>query len=191
MPTCRNPECAKEIPKGSNYCSEDCLRRHIELKQASKLSNEEDEWLGQGRRKRASEKIMKIGSKNNSKTNFVACFSIRSNRFEPILFSDFFIKVCWIVKFSFKAGKFYASIYENVPDGNWGRVLDRPKFSFSDLGRDACRLGVKELRDMIGATRESINKELKVLRKKSLIAYVGNHIKICDWSQRNHHAHAY
>jgi len=49
----------------------------------------------------------------------------------------------------------------------------------------------KELGDMIGATRESINKELKVLRKKGLIAYVGNHIKICDWSQLNRHAHAY
>jgi len=29
---CRNPECMKTIPNNMNYCSEDCLRRHIELK---------------------------------------------------------------------------------------------------------------------------------------------------------------
>ena len=56
---------------------------------------------------------------------------------------------------------------------------------------DVCRLGVKELGDMIGATRESINKKPKILRKKGLIAYVGNHIKICDWPRLNRHAHAY
>ena len=61
MKECQNPECGKDIPEGSNYCSEDCLRRHIELKQQSKLSPCEDEWLGQGRRKRAVEKIMKLG----------------------------------------------------------------------------------------------------------------------------------
>ena len=60
MNKCKNPECGKAIPKGSNYCSEDCLRRHIELKQQSKLSTCEDEWLGQGRRKRAVEKIMTL-----------------------------------------------------------------------------------------------------------------------------------
>ena len=38
----------------------------------------------------------------------------------------------------------------------------------------------KELGDMIGATRESINKEIKALRKKGMIATVGNHITICD-----------
>ena len=60
MNKCKNPECGKAIPKGSNYCSEDCLRRHIELKQQSKLSTCEDEWLGQGRRKRTVEKIMTL-----------------------------------------------------------------------------------------------------------------------------------
>jgi hypothetical protein len=53
MKKCQNPECGKDIPEGSNYCGEDCLRRHIELKEQSKLSTCEDEWLGQGRMKRA------------------------------------------------------------------------------------------------------------------------------------------
>jgi CRP-like cAMP-binding protein len=38
----------------------------------------------------------------------------------------------------------------------------------------------KELGDMIGATRESINKELKLLREKALIEMDGNRIKIID-----------
>ena len=38
----------------------------------------------------------------------------------------------------------------------------------------------KEFGDMIGATRESINKELRLLRTKGLIEMAGNRIKICD-----------
>ena len=38
----------------------------------------------------------------------------------------------------------------------------------------------KELGDMIGATRESINKELKILREKELIKIEGNRIQILD-----------
>jgi len=34
MPICKNPECKKEIPEGSNYCNKECLRRHIELKKS-------------------------------------------------------------------------------------------------------------------------------------------------------------
>lgn len=68
MPKCRNPECGKEIRKGMNYCDENCLRRHVELKKerpqelknGGKLTSEEDIWLGQGRRKRAMETIMKL-----------------------------------------------------------------------------------------------------------------------------------
>jgi hypothetical protein len=68
MPKCRNPECGKDIPKGLTYCNEDCLRRHIELKKERpqelkngvKLTSEEDLWLGQGRRKRAMETILKL-----------------------------------------------------------------------------------------------------------------------------------
>jgi len=32
MHKCANPECEKEIPNESNYCSEECLRQHIEIK---------------------------------------------------------------------------------------------------------------------------------------------------------------
>lgn len=38
----------------------------------------------------------------------------------------------------------------------------------------------KELGDMIGATRESINKELRTLREKGLIKKEGNNIRILD-----------
>lgn len=41
----------------------------------------------------------------------------------------------------------------------------------------------KELGDMIGATRESINKELKLLRERGLIEMKGNQIQICDLSR--------
>ncbi len=34
MKQCKNPECKKEIPEGLNYCGEDCLRRHIEIKKS-------------------------------------------------------------------------------------------------------------------------------------------------------------
>ena len=35
---CKNPDCNKEIPKGlnSDYCSEDCLRRHTTIKAENK-----------------------------------------------------------------------------------------------------------------------------------------------------------
>jgi len=41
----------------------------------------------------------------------------------------------------------------------------------------------KELGDMIGATRESINKELKMLRDRGLISTDGNRIKIHDMAR--------
>ena len=36
MPICKNPECEKEIPKNMNYCDEQCIRRHIEIKKQEK-----------------------------------------------------------------------------------------------------------------------------------------------------------
>ena len=60
MKRCKNPECGKEISKGKKYCGETCLRRHLELKKLTKRGIDEEEWLGQGRRKRAVEKIMKL-----------------------------------------------------------------------------------------------------------------------------------
>ena len=86
MKKCRNPECGKEIPEGLNYCNQECLRRHIELKKEAKfreacpesakilennannesnrntvkLVSEESNWLGQDRRKRAMATILKL-----------------------------------------------------------------------------------------------------------------------------------
>ncbi len=49
-----------------------------------------------------------------------------------------------------------------------------------DLIQINLSLTQKELGDMIGATRESVNKELKILHEKGLIIKEGNKIKICD-----------
>jgi hypothetical protein len=69
MPKCQNPECEKEILKNMNYCSEDCLRRHIEIKEQLKekkitteLKDESNIWAGQERRKRAMNTILKIAN---------------------------------------------------------------------------------------------------------------------------------
>ncbi|MDI6796823.1 MAG: Crp/Fnr family transcriptional regulator [Desulfatibacillaceae bacterium] len=42
------------------------------------------------------------------------------------------------------------------------------------------RLTQKDLADMVGATRESINKELRVLREKGIVSLSGNLLKIND-----------
>jgi uncharacterized Zn finger protein len=63
MNKCQNPECGKELSEGKTYCDENCLRKHQELKRLKKLEVDEEEWLGQGRRKRAVEKIMKLAKK--------------------------------------------------------------------------------------------------------------------------------
>jgi hypothetical protein len=69
MPKCQNPECEKEILKNMNYCSENCLRKHVEIKKQLKekkitteLKDEANIWAGQERRKRAMYTIMKIAS---------------------------------------------------------------------------------------------------------------------------------
>lgn len=36
MNNCKNSECNKEIPENLNYCSENCIRKHIELKNQAK-----------------------------------------------------------------------------------------------------------------------------------------------------------
>lgn len=37
MKKCKNPECQKEVPDNLNYCNEDCLRKHLEIKQNKKM----------------------------------------------------------------------------------------------------------------------------------------------------------
>ena len=36
MNTCKNSECRKEIPENLNYCNEECLRKHQEIKREAK-----------------------------------------------------------------------------------------------------------------------------------------------------------
>jgi hypothetical protein len=59
MPKCQNPECGKDVSEGKKYCDETCIKRHLELKKP-KLASEENLWLGQDRRKRAMETILKL-----------------------------------------------------------------------------------------------------------------------------------
>lgn len=60
MPKCQNPECGKDVPEGKKYCDEACLKRHLQLKKMQKLTSEEDIWLGQERRKRATDTVKKL-----------------------------------------------------------------------------------------------------------------------------------
>lgn len=63
---CQNPECGKKIREDLDYCSQECLRRHKELRKAKKnqtelsLKGEDDIWLGQQRRKRAMDTILRL-----------------------------------------------------------------------------------------------------------------------------------
>ena len=44
MNKCKNPECGKTIPDNLNYCNEDCLRRHIEIKKEAKNKPRTEEY---------------------------------------------------------------------------------------------------------------------------------------------------
>lgn len=37
MKKCKNPECNKEIPDNMVYCSQECISRHIEIKQNKRI----------------------------------------------------------------------------------------------------------------------------------------------------------
>lgn len=41
MHKCKNPECNKEIPDNHKYCSQDCLKRAIEIRKEQKGKTEE------------------------------------------------------------------------------------------------------------------------------------------------------
>jgi hypothetical protein len=47
MNKCKNPECGKAIADNKNYCNEDCLRRHLEIKKEAKkpLTDEQKEVM--------------------------------------------------------------------------------------------------------------------------------------------------
>lgn len=64
---CQNPECQKEIPEGKKYCNQQCLERHLQIKKEFKKklyiefdAKDDNIWLGQERRKRAFEIILKL-----------------------------------------------------------------------------------------------------------------------------------
>jgi hypothetical protein len=44
MKTCKNPECGKEIPENLNYCNEQCLRKHLEIKKEAKTKPQIEEY---------------------------------------------------------------------------------------------------------------------------------------------------
>ena len=84
IPLCKNPECKKEIPEGHAYCDEDCLKRHLELKKLARgemnLTQEDDIWLGQKRRKRAMDIISRLAKElcPISHRKFVSLVSYRT-----------------------------------------------------------------------------------------------------------------
>jgi len=53
------------------------------------------------------------------------------------------------------------------------------------------KLTQKDLASMVGVTRESINKELRVLREKGLVSTEGNTIQILDLERLRKRAHLY
>lgn len=63
------PICGKEIPEGNKACSEECVKKALELRKQKRnrnftstgnLTSEETLWMGQDRRKRATETILKL-----------------------------------------------------------------------------------------------------------------------------------
>jgi hypothetical protein len=64
IPLCKNPECNKEVPEDREYCDNKCFERHSELRKLKRngilLTQEDDIWLGQTRRKRAMEIISRL-----------------------------------------------------------------------------------------------------------------------------------
>ena len=67
---------------------------------------------------------------------------------------------------------------------NYGRVDENDNTLHIDL-----RLTQKDLASMVGVTRESINKELRVLREKDLVSTSGNTIQILNMERLKKRAH--
>lgn len=67
---------------------------------------------------------------------------------------------------------------------NYGHVDENDSTLHIDL-----RLTQKDLASMVGVTRESINKELRVLREKDLVSTTGNTIQILNMERLKKRAH--
>jgi len=126
MNRCQNPECGKPVPEGKNYCSEECLKRHLEIKRKEKKRKKKERrdefeerrvqepsiWLGQERRKRAMDTIMFLLS-----------------RWQPIEYERFVAKVSYYTGLSLrKITDDYLRVLVNVGfverNGNLLRLTD-------------------------------------------------------------------
>lgn len=66
MNKCKNPECQKGIPDNLNYCNEDCLRRHIEIKREAKTKPQIAESHRNRNSKNNTEPTVNTGTENKS-----------------------------------------------------------------------------------------------------------------------------
>ena len=64
MNICKNPDCGKEIPDNLNYCNEDCLRRHIDIKREAKSKPQIEEYPR--RNGKNTEPTVNTGTENKS-----------------------------------------------------------------------------------------------------------------------------
>jgi hypothetical protein len=66
MNTCKNSECRKEIPENLNYCNEECLRKHQEIKREAKSKPQIEESPRNRSKKNNTEPTVNTGTENKS-----------------------------------------------------------------------------------------------------------------------------
>ena len=120
MPICKNPECRKEIPEGRAYCDENCLKRHLELKNArgeTNLTQEDEIWLGQRRRKHAMDIILRLAKElcPISYRKFVSMVSYRTGLSRRKVADDYLIVLLDVGILELNEG--LLSVMENKANG--------------------------------------------------------------------------
>lgn len=136
MPKCQNPECNKEIPKNMNYCSENCLKNHIEIKEQLKIGNiatefksEENIWIGQERVKRAYSIIIKL-SKELCPCNyeiFISNLTFRMGLSRRKIEEDY---VRALVNLGFLATNGHSIKF--IKDIEYSKIIEKESQSFSE-----------------------------------------------------------